>query len=102
MTKHEGLVEEIVLDFFTALSTERTPYGGSQRDYIVESLRERSSEELVSQLSRAAKVVEGFCEAAEAIDPVTLVALDDCRNRVRGAHRRAELVVRDWEMHPDD
>jgi hypothetical protein len=75
------------------------PYSRRQRPKVSggltlnRNLKELSPEELVSRFRRAALVVEGFCVAAEGIDSVTRAVIDDCRERVRSAHRQAKLAA---------
>jgi hypothetical protein len=87
--EYQEIVEEVV-SIFDALSNERSPYGGSERDGFVADLEELSPEELASQLRRAEHIVEAFCTAAETINPVTHTALSDARNRLMRARAALE------------
>ncbi len=101
---HQRLVEEIVREILGALHTsdsEAEGGFGSQREAVEGDLKRLDPEELGRQFSDAARVLEGFVNAAEGINVVTLAVLSDCRNRVRAAHRRAKVVA-GMELNPFD
>ena len=67
---------------------------GQGRDMAVSSLEEYSPEELLAQLRDTAQLCEGFVIAAEAVGVVGLLALSDCRERVRHALEVAERAAK--------
>jgi hypothetical protein len=67
---------------------------GEQRDLFAADLAQYSPEELADELRITAQLVEGFAVASEGIGAVTLLALSDCRERVRNARTIAEQAAR--------
>jgi hypothetical protein len=83
-TMPKSFVELLVSDLFDELGREEIG-GTSQRALAVKDLEAMSPEELLRGFARTAAVVEGFVVAAEAISPVTLMVLNDTRERVHAA-----------------
>ena len=99
----DRFVEMLVRDLFDALGTEE-PEGfsfGSQQSLAIAEMQRMSPEELARDFALAEAVVEGFAIASQGIDGVTMTALDDCRERVRSAHRQARLQA-GLELTPFD
>ena len=56
---------------------------GEARDMFAVSLEDYSPEELLAELRATEQLLEGFTIAAEGVGVVAMVALGDCRERVR-------------------
>ncbi len=93
--EHERFVQEVVSEIFDAWDTSDSAAegGGSQREAIEETLKELSPQDLAEQFRAATVIIEGFVEASEGMNFVTLAVLSDCRERVREAHRQAKLAA---------
>jgi hypothetical protein len=63
---------------------------GEHREVFPSDLKlHYTPEEIASELRTTEQLLEGFCVAVEEIGPVALLAMNDCRERVRQARNLA-------------